>query len=74
MLLMARSARPRTRAGMSSSTAELTALYSPPMPAPVMNAEERERDEAPGEPGGQRGHQVDRERDEEQALAPEADR
>ena len=32
---MMRSIRPRTRAGMSSSMAELTAAYSPPMPAPV---------------------------------------
>ena len=35
--LMARSTRPRTRAGMSSSIAELTAAYSPPIPAPVRN-------------------------------------
>ena len=34
--LMARSARPRTRAGKSSSIAELIAAYSPPMPAPVI--------------------------------------
>ena len=27
--------KPRRRAGMSSSTAELIAAYSPPMPAPV---------------------------------------
>ena len=33
--LMMRSTRPRTRAGMSSSIAELMAAYSPPMPAPV---------------------------------------
>ena len=33
--LMMRSTRPRTRAGMSSSMAELMAAYSPPMPAPV---------------------------------------
>jgi uncharacterized protein involved in propanediol utilization len=36
-LLMIRSTRPRSRAGMSSSTAELMAAYSPPMPAPVKN-------------------------------------
>jgi hypothetical protein len=34
--LMARLTRPRTRAGMSSSMAELMAAYSPPMPRPVM--------------------------------------
>ena len=33
--LMMRSTRPRTRAGISSSMAELIAAYSPPMPAPV---------------------------------------
>ena len=33
--LMSRSTWPRTRAGISSSTAELMAAYSPPMPAPV---------------------------------------
>lgn len=32
-----RSTVPRTRAGMSSSIAELIAAYSPPMPAPVKN-------------------------------------
>jgi hypothetical protein len=36
-LLMIRSTRPSRRAGMSSSTAELMAAYSPPMPAPVKN-------------------------------------
>ena len=35
--LMARSTLPRTRAGMSSSMAELIAAYSPPMPKPVRN-------------------------------------
>ena len=34
--LMIKSTRPRKRAGMSSSIAELTAEYSPPMPEPVM--------------------------------------
>jgi hypothetical protein len=32
---MSRSTVPRTRAGISSSIAELMAAYSPPMPAPV---------------------------------------
>jgi hypothetical protein len=35
--LIVRSTRPRTRAGISSSMAELMAAYSPPMPAPVRN-------------------------------------
>ena len=34
---MIRSTRPRARAGISSSIAELIAEYSPPMPAPVRN-------------------------------------
>jgi hypothetical protein len=33
--LIVRSTCPRTRAGISSSIAELIAEYSPPMPAPV---------------------------------------
>ncbi len=33
--LIARLTRPRTRAGISSSMAELMAAYSPPMPSPV---------------------------------------
>lgn len=33
--LITRSIRPRTRAGISSSIAELIAAYSPPMPNPV---------------------------------------
>jgi hypothetical protein len=35
--LMIRSTRPRSRAGISSSMAELMAAYSPPIPAPVKN-------------------------------------
>ena len=35
--LMSRLTRPRTRAGISSSIAELIAAYSPPIPAPVSN-------------------------------------
>ncbi|HET6551571.1 MAG TPA: hypothetical protein VFG79_24095 [Solirubrobacter sp.] len=34
--LITRSTAPRTRAGISSSTAEWIAEYSPPTPAPVM--------------------------------------
>ena len=33
--MIARSTRPRTRAGIISSIAELIAEYSPPIPAPV---------------------------------------
>jgi hypothetical protein len=33
---MIKSMRPRRRAGINSSIAELTAEYSPPIPAPVM--------------------------------------
>ena len=35
--LIAMSTRPRLRAGISSSMAELIAAYSPPMPMPVRN-------------------------------------
>ena len=34
---MIRSTRPRARAGINSSIAELIAAYSPPIPAPVKN-------------------------------------
>ena len=39
--LMARSMRPRRRAGISSWIAELMAEYSPPMPAPVRKRNSR---------------------------------
>src|SRR3712207_1299163 len=38
---MTRSTQPRTRAGISSSTAEWMAEYSPPTPAPVMTRQTR---------------------------------
>jgi hypothetical protein len=38
---MMRSTTPRTRAGITSSTAEWIAEYSPPTPAPVMNRHTR---------------------------------
>jgi len=38
---MARSIRPRSRAGISSWIAELIAEYSPPMPAPVRKRKNR---------------------------------
>ena len=67
---MIRSTVPRTRAGISSSIAELMAAYSPPMPAPVKKRQtantgrrrERRRDG---------GHQVDRQGHHEQLLAAE---
>ena len=40
--LMIRSTRPRARAGISSSIAELIAAYSPPMPAPVKKRHDEE--------------------------------
>ncbi len=39
--LIARSTRPRKRPGISSSTAEFTAEYSPPIPMPEMNRKMR---------------------------------
>ncbi len=39
--LIATSTRPRYFAGISSSIAELMAAYSPPMPAPVRNLQQK---------------------------------
>ena len=66
-----RSVQPRIRAGISSWIAELMAVYSPPMPAPVKKAEEGEAPEVPGKRRGGGGHEVDAERDVEQPLAAE---
>ena len=70
--LMIRSTVPRTRAGISSSIAELIAAYSPPMPAPVKKRQTAKNRNELGERGGDRGDEVDRERDHEQLLAADA--
>jgi hypothetical protein len=66
--LIARFTRPRTRAGISSSMAELMAAYADA----GEKAEEGEAGEPGREPAGHGGAHVDRQRDEEQALAPQA--
>ena len=43
---MIRSTRPRARAGISSSIAELIAAYSPPIPAPVKKRAARKNQSA----------------------------
>ena len=69
--LIARSTRPRTRAGISSSIAELIAAYSPPMPKPVRKRNSGEGQKSTDERGHHRRDEVDRQRDEEDALASE---
>ena len=69
---MIRSTRPRTRAGISSSIAELIAAYSPPMPAPVKKRATKKYRARAGERGRDRRDEVQHQRDQEQLLAPEA--
>jgi hypothetical protein len=69
---MARSTRPRTRAGMSSSIAELMAAYSLPIPAPGKNRAMKEVPRREGESRCDRGREVDRQREHEELLASEA--
>ena len=69
--LIARSVQPRTRAGISSWIAELIAVYSPPIPAPVRNRKRAKLQKSQAKRGRGRGHQVDAQRDVEQPLAAE---
>ena len=69
--LIARLTRPRTRAGISSSIAELIAAYSPPMPKPVTKRHSAKKAKSGENAVRERGDQVDRERDQEQRLAAE---
>ena len=69
---MIRSTRPRTRAGISSSIAELIAAYSPPMPAPVKKRVEEEIPRRERESRRDSRGQVDREGQDEQVAPPEA--
>ena len=71
MPLIARSTQPRTRAGISSSIAELIAEYSPPMPAPVKNRKKAKLQKSQENAVRNAGDQVDAERDREQLLAAE---
>src|SRR3954447_22417017 len=66
---MARSTQPRLRAGMSSSMAELIALYSPPMPRPVRKRKAQNDAALRGQAGGDGGREVEPEAGEEQLLA-----
>ena len=50
---------------------ELMAVYSPPMPAPVRKRNSAKLHKIPGQRGRRGGDEIDRERDEEQLLAPE---
>ena len=70
--LMARSTRPRTRAGISSSIAELMAAYSPPMPAPVKNRMTKKNHGRKRESGGDQWRRDRAQRYNEQLLAAEA--
>ncbi len=70
--LMIRSTRPRKRAGISSSIAELTAEYSPPMPAPVMNRNSAKLHRFHDSAVRPTPEQIDRERHEEESAPPEA--
>ena len=69
---MIRSTRPRTRAGISSSIAELIAAYSPPMPAPVKKRQRKKYQAVEGEGRRDGRGDVDAERDQEELLAAEA--
>ena len=66
-----RSTRPRTRAGMSSSIAELMAAYSPPMPAPVKKRQTKNHIGFFENAVSDRRDQVDRQRHHEELLAAE---
>src|ERR1700743_1460876 len=69
---MIRSTRPHTRAGISSSMAELIAAYSPPIPAPVRERQGEEGQGGPGQAGGDRRDDVEAEGDEKEFFAAEA--
>ena len=69
--LIARSAQPRTRAGISSSMAELIAEYSPPIAAPVRKRKVAKLRKSHRERRQEGGHQVQAERDGEELLAPQ---
>ena len=69
--LMIRSTVPRTRAGISSSMAELIAAYSPPMPAPVKKRQTQKNRNDAENAVATVADEVDAERDHEQLLAAE---
>ncbi len=63
---------PRTRAGMSSSIAELIAAYSPPMPKPVKKRQKANEAMSQENAVATVATRYTDERDEEHALAAEA--
>ena len=67
--LITRSTRPRTRAGINSSIAELIAAYSPPMPDAGEEARDEEVPRRERERGRHGGDQIHREGQHEQ-IAP----
>ena len=67
--LMIRSTCPRTRAGISSSTAELMAAYSPPIPAPVRLRNRQKLQKFQENAVAAVATKINSQRDEEQALA-----
>ena len=69
---MIRSTRPRARAGIISSIAELIAEYSPPIPAPVKKRAARNQTAVVENAVATVAQQVERQRDQEELLAPEA--
>ena len=69
---MIRSTRPRTRAGISSSIAELIAAYSPPMPAPVKKRQTKKKAALEENAVATVATQVEQQGRHEQLLAPEA--
>ena len=71
MPLIARSAQPRTRAGISSSIAELIAAYSPPMPMPVKKRQMANIRKSWLKAVATVATQVEAQRPEEQLLAAE---
>ena len=66
-----RSTRPRTRAGINSSIAELIAAYSPPIPAPVSARNDGVAHKVPRKRRQRRADEIDANRDEKQFLPPE---
>ena len=70
--LMMRSTWPRTRAGISSSTAELMAAYSPPIPAPVKLRNRQKLQKFQENAVAAVATKINSQRDEEQAFAAQS--
>ncbi len=68
--LITRSVRPRNRAGISSWMAELIAVPSPPIPAPVRNRKSARLQKLHEQRGGGRGYEIEAKRDVKSRLRP----